>query len=272
MSGHVEVVAPAAKVRSVLGRLPPAARVVKKPSTRQNIDRVVLLSLNFDVSMDRLLADLRDLASTSYVVLSPTTWDLEWTNHDAQVLALFSCKTPTEPFLATSGEEARRIVHAYLANAQRELIASATLEGDELHVWSCEPRLFRLPIRTLPELARLSKDDLSDFEVSSSGSRVHWERADLDLDLDTIRFHVDPKARHESEQRYRQEAQRYATAIRILREAKGLKQSDIEGLSDRQVRRIEDGERLPRIATLEKLAKAHSLSIPDYLAELAKRS
>lgn len=70
----------------------------------------------------------------------------------------------------------------------------------------------------------------------------------------------------------REEAARYAGAIRTLREERGLTQADIAGLTERQVRRVEQGESTPRTQTLRKLAAAHGLSLDGYLKELAKRS
>jgi alkylresorcinol/alkylpyrone synthase len=52
----------------------------------------------------------------------------------------------------------------------------------------------------------------------------------------------------------------------------GLKQTDIKGLSERQVRRLEEGDTLPHSSTLTKLAASHGMSINDYMGELAKRS
>jgi transcriptional regulator with XRE-family HTH domain len=63
---------------------------------------------------------------------------------------------------------------------------------------------------------------------------------------------------------------RYGQAIRSLREARGLKQSDIKGLEERTVRRIEKGETRATVNALAKLAEAHEVSLTDYLGELAK--
>jgi len=113
---------------------------------------------------------------------------------------------------------------------------------------------------------------LADLELNESGSRLRWDKADADLNLDAIRYHTDPKAKKAQDQVRRQEAARYAEAIRAFREERGLKQADIEGLTERQVRRVEQGESIPRSGTLEKLAAAHGLTLDPYLKELAKRS
>jgi hypothetical protein len=50
-----------------------------------------------------------------------------------------------------------------------------------------------------------------------------------------------------------------------------LKQSEIAGITDRQLRRVEHGQQSASKPTLEALAKAHSMSLADYVEELAKR-
>ncbi len=177
-----------------------------------------------------------------------------------------------DPYVAPDREAARRLVLAHSLDAEKELIASASIEDDTLYVWSCEPRLYRCPVSDIPALARLSKKQLQGFEVSKSGSRLRWPDADIDINLDTIRVQVDPAHRREAEAGFRQEASRYAEAIRTVREKKGLRQGDVAGLSERHVRRLEQGETFPQAKTVKKLAAAHGLSVGDYLKELARHS
>jgi ribosome-binding protein aMBF1 (putative translation factor) len=118
----------------------------------------------------------------------------------------------------------------------------------------------------------MSASDLPKFELNESGSALHWDAGDVDLNLDGILYYVDPKVRREQDKSSREEAARYAGAIRMLREQHGLTQADITGLTERQVRRVEQGESTPRTETLRKLATAHGLSLDAYLKELAKRT
>jgi hypothetical protein len=63
-------------------------------------------------------------------------------------------------------------------------------------------------------------------------------------------------------------ATRQSTAGK-LREASGLKQSGIQGLSEREVRRLESGRHMPQYRSLERLAAAHGVSVEEYVAALA---
>ena len=187
-------------------------------------------------------------------------------------LARLSGQARQEPYIAPSADAVRRIVLSRRTGAEKELIASASIDDAKLVVWSCEPRRFEVPVSEIPALQKIPTHALTKFELSASGSRLRWPDADVDVNLDTIREHADPEVRREHEVHARQEASRYADAIRRFREERGLKQSDIEGLTDRQVRRLEEGDTVPQIDTLRRLAAAHGMTIDNYLRELAKRS
>ncbi len=86
----------------------------------------------------------------------------------------------------------------------------------------------------------------------------------------TFREIADPEVLERNQERFRREAKRYAEAIKVLRKNKGLKQSDIAGLSERQVRRLEAGLVYPHSSTLDKLAVAHDLPPAEYVRRLAR--
>jgi hypothetical protein len=177
-----------------------------------------------------------------------------------------------DPYVAPDEAALRRLVLAQKADSQQQLIASASLEDGRLVVWSCEPKRYEVGIDEVPALAQLGRERLGRLEVSTSGSRLRFPDVDVDLDLDAIRAYADPEVRKAVEASLRSEASRYADAIRQFREERGLTQRSIAGLSERQVRRLEEGETLPHSETLTKLASAHGLSVGEYLAELARRS
>ena len=151
-------------------------------------------------------------------------------------------------------------------------VPTARIENDQLWVWSCEPKLYRCQISLLPPLEGLTASQVAKFEISKSGSRLHWPDLDIDLTLESIRAASDPAVRASQGRQHREAAKTYAHAIRLLRKKHGLAQSAVEGLSDRAVRRIEQGERIPHLATLEKLAKAHGMVVGEYMNALAALS
>ena len=55
-----------------------------------------------------------------------------------------------------------------------------------------------------------------------------------------------------------------------VRAAAGIRRSQVEGLTERQLRRIEQGQCRATIAALTALAKAHDLDVNAYMERLAK--
>jgi len=167
----------------------------------------------------------------------------------AQTFAMFVAKLRSrfDPYVASDAASIRRLIHARRIDATDQLIASASIEDKTLIVWSCEPKRYEIPISEIPALGTLGAEALKKLEVSSSGSRIHWEDGDIDINLDTIRAVVDPAVRQAHDAEARQEAAEYSSAIRQLRLEKRLKQSDIEGLTARQVRRLEAGDTVPHM-------------------------
>ena len=163
-----------------------------------------------------------------------------------------------------------RVLRAWSLGAQDVLIADASLIGDDLLVRSCALETFRVPVASIGALSGLGAEELGSFEVSESGSYLHWPSADVHLGLDAIRRFADPdRAARASAERLAREEE-FGAAVAHLRQSHGLRQRDIEGLSERQVRRIERGsDGIPRLSTLEKLASAHGMSRSDYLNAVA---
>ena len=94
----------------------------------------------------------------------------------------------------------------------------------------------------------------------------------MDLNIDSIRAVVDSRVAKRQRSEFKREARRYGHAIRRLREQHSLRQSDIEGVTERTMRRIELGEVTPHGATLAKLAASHGLALSEYLKAVASRT
>jgi transcriptional regulator with XRE-family HTH domain len=84
-----------------------------------------------------------------------------------------------------------------------------------------------------------------------------------------LRYAVDASARALADADRLRMNQQIGYAIEQLRRRRGVHADRLEGLSSRQVRRIEQGVSTPRASTLRKLAEAHGLSLEDYLGALS---
>jgi transcriptional regulator with XRE-family HTH domain len=75
---------------------------------------------------------------------------------------------------------------------------------------------------------------------------------------------------HKAQQRSADYNLRYGAAIRKLREDAGISQSQVSGITQRQLRRIEKGQCRATANALHDLANAHGLEVNVYMEKLAK--
>jgi hypothetical protein len=152
-------------------------------------------------------------------------------------------------------------------------ITDAWWEGTTLVVVSPTPegfRKLRVPLEKLPVLQRLPDDQCQNFEIDEEGIFLYWPDGDIHLGWEQFEYAVDKAASLKARQQTKAFNKVYGAAIRKLRQEKGLRQSDIEGLTARQVGRIESGQRAT-LSALQKLAKSHGMNINEYVNELANR-
>jgi hypothetical protein len=162
----------------------------------------------------------------------------------------------------------RRVLAAWTHGAQEQLIAKVSVSKERLFVLSCALQSYEIAFDAMPSLKRIPLAERGSFVVDEDGSYIHWPGPDIHLDLDAIRAAIDPAARARAEAAKALHDNRYGAAIARLRLRMGLKQSQIEGLSERQVRRIEKGQGTTYEA-LRLLASAHRMDLESYLRELA---
>ncbi len=162
----------------------------------------------------------------------------------------------------------RRVLTAWVHNAQDQLIAKASVSEDRLFVVSCTLEPFEIAFDRMPALKRISQAERANFTVDEDGSYIHWPGPDIHIDLDAIQAAINPNASGKAAIAKALHDGRYGGAIAKLRLANGLKQSEMEGISERQVRRIEKGEGTT-YGALCRLAAAHHMELDKYMREIA---
>lgn len=101
--------------------------------------------------------------------------------------------------------------------------------------------------------------------------QARQQKGSVDLDLDSLRIAIDPEEMDKANARRLMHNERFGIAVATVRKNNNLTQNEIEGLSDRQLRRIEKGEHAT-FKALEYLAAAHEMTLRDYLAAVAKEA
>jgi Helix-turn-helix domain len=183
-------------------------------------------------------------------------------------------RDPKRLHIATrrSDEEAEALIFRTicgLAGNHSDRIVDAWWEGDEFVVLTPEFDRFPIDARRLSPILGRDKQKRSQFEIDPDGSYVYWPHADVHLGWEQFVCLVDPESGAALRSLRSTFNRNYGARIRAIREESRLRQSDVAGLTPRQVGRIESGECRATRSALEKLAHAHNRPLVDYLRTLA---
>jgi len=187
-----------------------------------------------------------------------------------QLLDRAELRTLRNLLVHRGGGQPQRILSAWRIGAQDDLIADAVTMNDGLMVLSCAMERIEVPWAALQTVSKVPTDEWGEFRVAEDGSYIHWPEPDVHMDLGGLERLVDPAAQEAAKVARVRSQQGFGAAVATLRKAAGLTQAAIEGVTARQIRRIESGEVFPRVSTLAKLAKAQGQSTAEYLDALAK--
>jgi hypothetical protein len=163
-----------------------------------------------------------------------------------------------------------RVCFALAGDEKRGSIIDAYAVGDALLVRGPKHRILHVPMKALPSLRDKPRAVQRNFEIDPDGSFLYWPDVDVHLGWSQFIQTVKPDEFRKAQQRSAGFNERYGAAIRKLRENAGITQSKIPGLTERQVRRIEQGESRATSGALAALAKAHGWGTNAYLEKLAK--
>ncbi len=185
-----------------------------------------------------------------------------------QMLGRANLRVLRNTLMHAGPELPHRVMQAWKHGMQDKLIATAEVSENLLLLITCALEILEMSFDKVAALKGIPTSDRRNFEIASEGSYIHWPNQDIHLDVDSVRYATDKEWRNVQELRRLNADKRFGAAIAKLRRAKGIKQSDIEGLSERQLRRIESGGRTS-VKALQCLAKSQGLSLNNYLNEIA---
>ena len=173
-----------------------------------------------------------------------------------------------------AGEEslAERFLLGLDSNDDERRVFDAWWEEDTLVVVSpCRTgfKKIRAPLSKLPALKEYPRRTLENFHIDEDGIFIFWPQLDVHLGWEQFVTAVAPQARLRAKQQSDAFNRAYGLAIRKLRTQNGLRQSDIEGLTPRQVGRIERGECRATHTALTKFADAHQITLSEYMDRIA---
>jgi hypothetical protein len=161
-----------------------------------------------------------------------------------------------------------RVCSALGPGGSRGGIIDAYLAGAMLLVRGPRHRMLHVPVSSVPALRAQPPAVLQNFVIDPDGSFIYWPELDVHLGWNQFLQVVVPAELRKAQQRSADFNERYGAAIRRVREAAGILQARVEGLTERQLRRIEQGECRATSAAIVALANAHGLDANAYMERL----
>ena len=244
-------------------------KVVRRPNAQVAIDDAYIFVLVAASGLEEVADFVKEANRRHHLRALIVNADLDET-WIGQMLDRADLRTLRNLLVHRAGQQPRRVLNAWRSGSQDDLIADALALPEALLVLTCALERIEVPWEQLRPLAGLSRDEREKFEVASDGSYIHWPAPDMHLDVEALRVIVDPRAKERARLERMRHAQNFGEAVAAVRKAAGLRQEDIDGVSARQLRRVECGEVFPRTATLGKMATAHGMSRAEYLDALAR--
>jgi hypothetical protein len=184
---------------------------------------------------------------------------LPYVFHRSGLRALRNMLVHSDPELPT------RILSAWAMGAERDFIADAAVINSHLVVRSCAFEDYSVSFDAFPALRAIPESAQSNFVLEDEGLLLYWPDFHVHLDLEDIRFANDPKRQQAARTASLGDQRAIGAALKRLREEAGVRKTDIKGISERQVRRVEAGDRLT-VDTLDAFAIAMGVD-SDYLLE-----
>ena len=164
----------------------------------------------------------------------------------------------------------KRLVIALRRPAPWEGVLDAYVLEDSLVVVLGDMIAREFPIERLPRVCRFESAVLSNFVIDSAGSYLYWPDADVHMGPSQMLQAVNPMYLADVEIR-RYEMEKISLTLLDMRRDLQLKQTEIPGLSERHVRRLEKEETRLTVDAASKFASAFGLTLSEFLDELSER-
>ena len=164
----------------------------------------------------------------------------------------------------------KRLVIALKRPAPWEGILDAYVLEDSLVVVLGDMSVRQIPIRRLPKVGEFEPAEFRRFEIDSAGSYLYWPHHDVHMGPSQMLQAVDPMYLADVEIR-RYEMARVSLALLDMRNDRQLKQTEIPGLSERHVRRLEREQIRLTVKAATRFASAFGLTQSEFLDELSDR-
>ena len=164
----------------------------------------------------------------------------------------------------------KRLVIALTRPTPWEGILDAYVLEESLVVVLGDMSAREFPIRKLPKVRGFEPAALGHFVIDSAGSYLYWPDRDVYMGPSQMLQAVDPMYLSDVEI-CRYEMESVSGVLLAMRNGRQLKQTEIPGLSERHVRRLEKENVRLTVDAATKFASAFELTLSAFLDELSER-
>lgn len=204
-------------------------------------------------------------AETRYLILADVP-----TPALGRLISIFDVRRPEQRMHITQDVQSiTRLLIAQLRDVPFEGIVDAYLLAGTLVLLLGDFTMRSFPIEQIPFLQGQNHQSAAAFEIDGDGSYLYWPAADLHIGVSQLLQAVDPTYLADVEIRRLPASAAIGKSIAKMREDRSLRQRDIPGLSERHVRRIEQGVSQLTSDAAQKLATAFHMDMEVFLGSVA---
>jgi len=166
-----------------------------------------------------------------------------------------------------------RYIHAWKIGAQNELLADFKINHkNNFYLMDCNFNFYTGDLMKFDLFYGATPAQVQNFELDKHGSFIYWRDLDLHLDLDYFKSELDGDYKKKLITKSLERNKYFGISMKKFREANDVFQNSFETLSDKQIRRYENGSMYPSYNSLEKIANRFNLNVTDYLTAIRKTS
>lgn len=170
----------------------------------------------------------------------------------------------------------RRIINAYKIQAPNEIIAKFEVykeDNDEvsLQIMGADFTELTINSKAISAIANMTYKELLNFELEEYGFDISWPAKDIHLNLESFKMVADKKFMKKCMRKIGKEKREFGSLMKKFRESKSeFTQKDFGELSERQIRKYENGENYPSYETLQTISSSYNMTVNEYLNALSE--
>jgi hypothetical protein len=171
---------------------------------------------------------------------------------------------------APTADSLHRFLRGHAIGIPDQTIVEARLDGRLLTLTDAELGRHIIETDKVRPLKAMEDSELAAFTIHSNGRYLSWSDGEVEMTLQGLRQASDESYRALTGVEDLKRAAGYGRALRRVRERHQVRQNDVPGLSERQLRRLETGVSPPSLDAMQALADRLRMPMNELLQHVAE--